>query len=478
MKAWLLASILLSARLGCKAAGVNSSMVYGFDAIEPSANLTWTPCFDDFTCSKLEVPIDYANTSLGTTSVAFIKLAGKNATADSPSIVFIPGGPGGTGIGLLRSYKNMTGQIFGEQYNIVSFDPRGVNNSGRGIDCFSGNNEARQAFVRLHATGVANLSDTGSVEEQFYSSDIYGEWCNHAVATGEGEASYGYYVTTPASVRDLLSFVEAEARLIGKLPSEAKLWAYGISYGTVVGMTFASMFPDRVGRMVLDGVVNAEQYYHNDWREAMDQLDESMEAFVGFCHSAGPEKCSFWGDSPENITARLDTVIERLRTNPIPFSGVPDKLPSMITISDLKSLFISSIYLPLAVFPLMADALRALELGVKEPLADLAGLWNQMGTANFASDANYAIKCSDSYGRNNITTLDEYKSYVQYAASKSKYMGDLFPMFVETVACSGFRPELPESMLVRDPISGPQRNTSFPILFTSNTIDAITPLVS
>lgn len=59
--------------------------------IVPSANLTWKPCFDDFTCSRLQVPLDYSNKSLGTTSIAFIKLAGENATAESPSIVLIPG---------------------------------------------------------------------------------------------------------------------------------------------------------------------------------------------------------------------------------------------------------------------------------------------------------------------------------------------------------------------------------------------------
>jgi hypothetical protein len=68
-----------------------ADMVHGFDHIKPSANLSWTPCFDNFTCSNLEVPLDYANMSLGTTSIAFIKLAGKNATEASPSIVLIPG---------------------------------------------------------------------------------------------------------------------------------------------------------------------------------------------------------------------------------------------------------------------------------------------------------------------------------------------------------------------------------------------------
>lgn len=130
--------------------------------IQPSASLTWTPCFEDFTCSRLEVPLGYANRSFGATSIAFIKLSGKNATEESPSIVLLPGktrsdqpqkaswstcnwtetssgGPGGSAVDLLLTYRTLTGQVFGEQYNFVSFDPRGVNNSDLSLDCFPGN---------------------------------------------------------------------------------------------------------------------------------------------------------------------------------------------------------------------------------------------------------------------------------------------------------------------------------------------------
>lgn len=164
-----------------------------------------------------------------------------------------------------------------------------MNNSGLSLDCFSGNAEARLAFNQLHSTGVTNILST-SLEVQYYSSSIYGEWCNDAV---ENESPHGYYVTTPAVAHDLLTFIEAEAETAGQSPAEARLWAYGISYGTVIGSTFASMFPDRVGRMILDGVLNAEQYYNNDWRDNVDQMDEAMGQFLSLCHSAGLGNCSF-----------------------------------------------------------------------------------------------------------------------------------------------------------------------------------------
>ena len=334
----------------------------------------------------------------------------------------------------------MAGQIFGEQYNFVSFDPRGVNNSGLGLDCFSGNAEARLAFNRLHRAGGVDSTST-SIEEQYYSSSIYGEWCNNAVENG---SPHGYHVTTPAVAHDLLTFIEAEAELAGRSPADATLWCYGISYGTIVGTTFASMFPDRVGRMILDGVLNAEQYYDNDWRDNVDQMDEAMEAFSSFCHAAGPEMCSFWGRSPADITARMDDIIHQLRDHPVPVSGVESgDLPTLVTLSDLKALFINTIYNPLASFPSMADILHQLEGG---NASALAGMFDGLG---ITSDARLIIQCADSYQRNRLTTIDGFKNYVGYTASESKYMGDIYPLFVGFILCRSFQPKLPDSMVIQ-----------------------------
>lgn len=422
------------------------------------------------------------------------------------------GGPGGSGVELLLTYRTLAGQIFGEQYNIVSFDPRGVNNSGPSLDCFSGNSEARSAFSRLHSTGVTNISST-TLEEQFYSSSIYGEWCNDAV---ENTSPHGYYVTTPAVAHDLLTFIEAEAEVAGQSPSDATLWCYGISYGTVIGTTFASMFPDRVGRMILDGVMNAEQYYDNDWRDNVDQMDEAMEIFSSYCHSAGSETCSFWGPTPADITTRMDGIIHQLQNHPVPVSGVQSRdPPTLVTYSDLKALFINTIYTPVRSFPVMADILHQLEGG---DVSALAGMFDGLV---ITSDARLVIQCADSYRRNRLTTIEEFKGYVEYTVSKSKYIGDIYPIFLENILCRSMRPQLPDSMVVQgrqpsfclslslslfdiletsplkmvnehlplgaksnqflsyaDPISGQGRPMSFPILFATNTIDPITPLKS
>lgn len=350
------------------------------------------------------------------------------------------GGPGGSGVDLLLANQALAGQAFGSQYNFVSFDPRGVNHSDLGFDCFSGNEEARSTFNRLHRTGITNISTT-SLEEQYYSSSIYGEWCNDAVEKG---SPHGYYVTTPAVAQDLLTFIEAEAEAAGQSPSESRLWYYGISYGTVVGTTFASMFPNRIQRMVLDGILNAEDYYSNDWRDNVDQMDEAMEEFSRLCHLAGPEKCSFWGPSPGNITARMDSIIHQLQSNPVPISGVPNRdLPTMVTYSDLKALFIKTIYHPPTRFPVMAEILHQIEGG---NVTALVGLFKGL---DITSDARMVIQCADASRTNRLATLEEFKSYVEYTTSESKYIGDLYPIFLENILCTSIRPNLPDSMVVQ-----------------------------
>jgi hypothetical protein len=197
--------------------------------------------------------------------------------------------------------------------------------------------------------------------------------------------------------------------------------------------------------MILDGILNAEQYYDNDWRDNIDQMDEAMEKFSSFCHSAGPEKCSFWGPTPADITARMDGIIHQLQNHPVPVSGAQNRdLPTLVTYSDLKALFITTIYTPLASFPVMADILHQLERG---NVSALAGKFDGLGI--ITSDAGFVIRCADSYRRNRLTTIEGFKSYVEYTVSKSKYLGDIYPIFFDTILCISFRPQLPDSMVVQ-----------------------------
>jgi pimeloyl-ACP methyl ester carboxylesterase len=97
------------------------------------------------------------------------------------------------------------------------------------------------------------------------------KWCKNSLASGDAK-----YTGTVAVVEDMLNFVELRNEEQGKPPQEAKLSFYGASYGTAIGTTFAMMFPDRIDRMILDGVVDVASHYKAQRQvDPLDPLDFS-----------------------------------------------------------------------------------------------------------------------------------------------------------------------------------------------------------
>jgi pimeloyl-ACP methyl ester carboxylesterase len=237
--------------------------------LTPRKSLQWTPCFDDFTCTRLEVPLQYDNPAMGNTAIAVMRLSAQNNSATAENILVnqgihihftcsavkltLSGGPGGSGVQLLMVAGSALSQLVGTQYNLIGFDPRGVNNSGPTVDCFPQDPDARATFKDLYYSDVTD-SSSNSLENQYYASEIFGKWC---IESFKQNAS-GQYVSTPAVAQDMLSYIKAEQNVAGKPEEDAKLWNYGFSYGTVLGSTFAALFPKHVGRIVVDGVLDAE----------------------------------------------------------------------------------------------------------------------------------------------------------------------------------------------------------------------------
>lgn len=167
------------------------------------------------------------------------------------------GGPGASGISFLTSYPSQLREVFGSQYSLVSFDPRGVNNSDLVVDCFRGDTSARKEFTTGFYGEVADASPSAPATH-LSAIRSYGKWCSDTLK----QNITAKYISTPAVAHDLLTFAKAEAKAAGKSESDAKVWFYGMSYGTIISSTFAAQFPDRVGRLILDGVMDGEDYYN------------------------------------------------------------------------------------------------------------------------------------------------------------------------------------------------------------------------
>ncbi len=310
----------------------------------------------------------------------------------------------------------------------------GINNSGPSVDCFGGNQQARTTFESIFFSEVTDASST-SLETQFYSSSLFGQWCSNAF---HNEDEHGVYIDTSSVARDILSFAKAEQRLAGKAEDRAEVWYYGQSYGTVLGATFASLFPMHVGRWILDGVVDAQNYYEGSWDANLFDTDAVFLTFPKYCYEGGQENCSFWGPSEQNITDRINNLLTRIKQDPIPVSGIQQggTTIDLATYPNLKQTMLLASYFPLKQFPVLATALTGLENGNGSIITTIPEnyLWG--------ADAATLIKCLDSYGNYNTTSIDEFQNWVNIQTAQSKLLGDTWSTNAAPVLCRSLHLDL------------------------------------
>ncbi|OCL12579.1 hypothetical protein AOQ84DRAFT_395589 [Glonium stellatum] len=452
----------------------NSKNPTNFAKLAPSTSINWTPCFKNFTCMNLEVPLDYGNSSSGTIAIAFIKLAAQNISENTQDILINPGGPGGSGVELVQVFGSVWQEVIGTEHNIIGFDPRGVGNSGPIVDCFPGHPEARAHFESIFYPDVSNASST-SVDTQFYAAHLFGTWCNE----NAGNASF---ISTPAVARDMLTYIMAEQKAANKSVEEAKLSYYGTSYGSALGVTFASLFPDKVRRVVVDGVIDTEDYYNLGWRDNLYQADEALQSFSSYCFQGGESNCSFWGPSAQNISNRLHKIVADLKYHPIPVAhSEACPLPMLATYSDLKQLMIEAMYNSLSGFPLLSDLLVALEQRNGSAVIAAVTQWSipanpcNNGTVGNTVDSGTLIKCVDGWNGTHFKTIEEYQGYVDTLMNQSKFFGEVWPNNANGVSCRSFEMQPPESGMLPGSIMQ-TKNTSFPLLFISMTDDPVAPI--
>jgi pimeloyl-ACP methyl ester carboxylesterase len=214
--------------------------------------IDWKSCRQDFQCATLAVPIDYSKLSTGTFEVALLKYEARTSKKLG-SLIVNPGGPGGSGV----DYANAAEYIFSpailDRYDIVGFDPRGVSRSAP-IRCLNDK--------ELDANNNSDSKPDNEKEFQQILIDTkkYVEKCK---AKNKYLASY----STANVARDMDILREA----LG----DKQLNYMGKSYGTYLGTLYAQFFPDKVGRVVLDGAVDP----------TISNFEQSLTQAVGFDHA-------------------------------------------------------------------------------------------------------------------------------------------------------------------------------------------------
>jgi pimeloyl-ACP methyl ester carboxylesterase len=237
----------------------------------------------------------------------------------------------------------------------------------------------------------------------------------------------------------MLHYIELRAEDKGEDPKQAKLFYYGISYGTILGGTFASLYPDRIGRMIIDGVMDLEDHFNGGWEKSIVDNDEATRMFFKKCIEAGPKLCLFHQNATswEQLEERFWTIFEHLKQYPIAVGSLPEtqeftKLglvltPALFTWKDLIDNMFGSLYLTDPGAYTAVDAvLTGLQLGVHEGAAALppkAQISSMFPSAHDERTSRFLINCLDANGRFNSSNFAEYKSFVESMDKTSRYGG-------------------------------------------------------
>ena len=195
--------------------------------------LAWQACAT-FECASLRVPIDYARPAGGDIAVRVLRVKAKDQGRRLGSLVVNPGGPGGSGVDYAAGADAIVGTSVRRYYDVVGFDPRGVARSAP-IDCLSD----RQLDTFL---GTDPTPDDQAEEQQ-----LLDQAKNMANGCEQKNEKLLPHVSTVDAAKDL--------DVLRASLGDTRLNYLGKSYGTFLGSTYADLFPKRVGRFVLDGVV-------------------------------------------------------------------------------------------------------------------------------------------------------------------------------------------------------------------------------
>ncbi len=264
--------------------------------------VNWTACRDGFQCAAVQVPLDYDRPAGAKISLALIRQPAGSPSQRIGSLFMNPGGPGGSGVDLVRGVAQFLPLPLRGRFDIVGFDPRGVARSTP-LRCYDTFDEA------LAGLPPFPYPETPAQEDVQRAADA-----ELAAAC----AGHGGPILRHMSTAD----VARDMDLLRVALGDRTLNYFGFSYGSMLGQTYANMFPDKVRALAIDGVLDPIAWTTGRGDQARTQpfayrlkshlgANKTLGEFFRLCDAAGPD-CALSG----NARQRYNRLAERLRAAP------------------------------------------------------------------------------------------------------------------------------------------------------------------
>lgn len=350
-------------------------------------------CGEGIFCADVEVPMNWDDPA---SEPIVIATSYRKADKKDPLgfVLFNPGGPGASGYDWVLESSDFLGtKKLRENFNILGFDPRGVGRSSA-VSCLT---DAETDEFLYDVSGFELGSDEDLAASRAAIKD-FGAKCLEE--TGELLA----HVDTVSAAKDM--------DVLRAVLGQDKLHYLGYSYGSLLGTTYATIFPDRVGQFVLDGAIDPTVSDEQQTLFQIEAFEKTLMAFLEACEQY--KDCPFTGF----VEGDLETIREfflELESKPLPTQSGRE-LTIWAAVTGLIMPLYSESY-----WPYLATAFdMALNKDQGDVFMLLADQYNDRGEDGTYSTnvlaANYAISCLDSRSSSNIFSMRRQNSALLEAA--------------------------------------------------------------
>jgi pimeloyl-ACP methyl ester carboxylesterase len=370
-------------------------------------SVDWRPCptktAEMKQCASVLAPLDYRHPGRQAVTLVLARLPSTSSEAEG--VLFTnPGGPGASGVDFLDSFDPRGLQ---QSYDLVSWDVRGTGRSTP-VECFT--NRQMERYV------AADYSPDNAAEVQ-QLIDLNTDFGRTCLARS---GKLLKHISTEDTVHDL--------ELLRRLLAQRRLNYFGFSYGTSIGAMYATLFPERVGRMALDGatsiggVPTVSQTYG---------FNRTLGNFATWC---ARQDCRL-GDSQEQVEATIRDFLQRLDHDTIP--GGRRDLTQALATSGLTF----AMYSPQSSWPTVLNGLeKAIYADNGTSLLAWADAYYQRDRAGQFGQFNAAfpaIRCLDERDHGVAGELSRWRREAKRAATFGPFIGPDFTCATWPVRSTG-----------------------------------------
>ena len=405
--------VVLNERPAPSTSTITDPQAFGAASDFYTQQLKWRSCNDDMECAEVLAPLDWQAPQ------ATIRLAVMRSVVSNPigSLLINPGGPGSSGINWMKdNFSSIATSGVRTQFSLVAFDPRGVGQS-TAVTC-------RDKDLKDELLYAQSPYELGSPADYARTEALLIDFATDCIA---GSGDLLGYIDTQSAARDL--------DLLRHLLGDAKINYLGFSYGTQLGSTYAALFPDRVGRMVLDGAIDPTLTEEQGLIAQADGFDRAFRAYLTDClQSSG---CPFEGNT-ETALLEVAQFFAGLES-----AALPTQSDRTLSLSSGLTGVIAALYSEFS-WPFLSQAFEEALAGDGTTLLFFADLYNDRNRAgDYDSnliEANIAINCADGrYDQSPEAVLQTMAALEVASPLFGKYFGD------PSLNCLGWpaRPERP-----------------------------------